>query len=153
MQNQNIQFEIKKFSELSINELYGILRLRSIVFVVEQNCVYQDIDDKDSKALHLIGTYNSLIVAYSRLFKPSDYFENACIGRVVIDKNYRDQKWGHLLIQKGIEGIKDYFNETNITISAQLYLQKFYETNGFVKTSSVYLEDGIDHIEMKRTLL
>ena len=153
MQNQNIQFEIKKFSALSINELYGILRLRSIVFVVEQNCVYQDIDDKDNKALHVIGTCNGLIVAYSRLFKPFDYFENACIGRVVIDKNYRDQKWGHLLIQKGIEGIKEYFNETNITISAQLYLQKFYESNGFVKTSAVYLEDGIDHIEMKRTSL
>ncbi len=149
MQNQNIQFEIKKFSELSIYELYGILKLRSTVFVVEQNCVYQDIDEKDDKALHVIGTFNKKIVAYSRLFRPLDYFENACIGRVVIDQNYRDRKWGHLLIQKGIEGIKDYFKETNITISAQLYLQKFYEANGFVKTSDVYLEDGIDHIEMK----
>lgn len=149
MQNSTIQFYIKKFEALSIHELYGILKLRSVVFVVEQNCVYQDIDDKDSKALHLIGTIDNSIVAYSRLFKPQDYFENACIGRVVIDPNYRARKWGHLLIQKGIEGIKQHFNETKITISAQLYLQKFYESNGFVKTSEVYLEDGIDHIEMK----
>ena len=152
MQNPTIQFQIKEFNALSIKELYGILKLRSIVFVVEQNCVYQDIDDKDDKALHVIGTFDNKIVAYSRLFKPFDYFDNACIGRVVIDPNYRDRKWGHLLIQKGIEGIEKNYYETKITISAQLYLQKFYESNGFIKTSEVYLEDGIDHIEMKRNV-
>ena len=143
-----IQFKIKKFNELTLNELYFLLKLRSTVFVVEQNCVYQDIDNKDQKALHLIGEFDNKIVAYSRLFKPGDYFDLACIGRVVIDKDYRDKKWGHSLIQEGIKAISDFYSENRIKISAQLYLKKFYETNGFVAQGEVYLEDDIDHIEM-----
>lgn len=143
-----IQFKIKSFEELTLIELYAILKLRSIVFVVEQNCVYQDIDDKDFKALHLIGECNNKIIAYSRLFKPDDYFDLACIGRVVIDPDYRDKKWGHLLVQEGINGILKHYNESKIKISAQLYLKKFYETNGFVAQGEVYLEDDIEHIEM-----
>ena len=88
------------------------------------------------------------IVAYSRLFKPGDYFDLACIGRVVIDADYRDKKWGHLLIQEGIKGVLKHYNEIKIKISAQLYLKKFYEFNGFVAQGEVYLEDDIDHIEM-----
>ena len=143
-----IQFRIKTFNELTLNELYAILKLRSRVFVVEQNCVYQDLDNKDQKALHLIGETENKIVAYSRLFKPGDYFDLACIGRVVIDADYRDKKWGHLLIQEGIKGVLKHYNETKIKISAQLYLKKFYEFNGFVAQGEVYLEDEIDHIEM-----
>ncbi|MBC7438523.1 MAG: GNAT family N-acetyltransferase [Flavobacterium sp.] len=143
-----IQFRIKTFNELTLNELYAILKLRSLVFVVEQNCVYQDLDNKDQKALHLIGETENKIVAYSRLFKPGDYFDLACIGRVVIDADYRDKKWGHLLIQEGIKGVLKHYNETKIKISAQLYLKKFYESNGFVAQGKVYLEDDIDHIEM-----
>lgn len=145
-------FILKKFHELSIHELYKVLQLRSEVFVVEQNCVYQDIDGKDEKALHLIGTFESEIVAYVRIFKPSDYFEEASIGRVVVKQNYRDRKWGYDLMQKAIEVTKSELMETNITISAQLYLQKFYENLGFVKTSEVYLEDDIEHIQMKRSI-
>ncbi len=144
-----IQWKIKPFNALSIDELYSLLRLRSEVFVVEQNCVYQDLDGKDEKALHLIGIFEDKIVAYTRLFKANDYFENASIGRVVIDQNYRDRKWGHELMQQSIAGIKKHFGETKITISAQLYLQKFYESQGFVRTSEMYLEDDIPHIEMK----
>jgi ElaA protein len=147
---ETIKWQIKRFKELSSVELYSMLQLRSEVFVVEQNCVYQDIDGKDEKAIHLLGVFENKIVAYARLFKPSDYFENASIGRVVIQPNYRDKKWGHELMQNAIQGIKTYFNETKITISAQLYLKKFYETNGFVQTSEMYLEDDIPHIEMKR---
>ena len=146
----SINWKIKPFETLSVVELYSLLQLRSEVFVVEQNCVYQDIDGKDSKALHLIGEYQGKIVAYSRLFKPNDYFKNASIGRVVIDKNYRDKKWGHDLMQQAIAGINTHYKETKITISAQLYLQKFYESHGFVQTSEMYLEDDIPHIEMKR---
>ena len=146
----SINWKIKPFEALSVVELYSLLQLRSEVFVVEQNCVYQDIDGKDSKALHLIGEYQGKIVAYSRLFKPNDYFKNASIGRVVIDKNYRDKKWGHDLMQQAIAGINTHYKETKITISAQLYLQKFYESHGFVQTSEMYLEDDIPHIEMKR---
>ncbi len=145
-----IQWKIKPFNALSLNELYSLLLLRSEVFVVEQNCVYQDIDGKDQKALHLIGEFDGKIVAYARLFKPNDYFFNASIGRVVIQPNYRDKKWGHEMMQQAIAGIETHFGETKITISAQEYLQKFYESNGFVKTSEMYLEDDIPHIEMKK---
>jgi len=147
-----IQWKIKRFEALSVPELYSVLQLRSEVFVVEQNCVYQDIDGKDAKALHLIGEYDAKIVAYARLFKSRDYFENASIGRVVIAANYRDKKWGHDLMKHAIAGIETHFGETKITISAQLYLQQFYESNGFVATSETYLEDEIPHIEMKRGL-
>jgi ElaA protein len=145
-----LQWKIKRFEALSSLELYSLLQLRSEVFVVEQNCVYQDIDGKDQKALHLIGTNEDKIVAYARLFKSGDYFEAASIGRVVIHPNSRDKKWGNELMQHAIFGIEKHFGETKITISAQLYLQKFYESHGFVVTSETYLEDDIPHIEMKK---
>jgi ElaA protein len=144
----NLQLKIKRFNELSTNELYQVLQLRSEVFVVEQNCVYQDIDGKDLKALHLIGEYDGKLIAYSRLFDAGDYFENASIGRVVIAEDYRDRKWGHILIREAISAIETHFSQTKITISAQLYLQKFYEANGFSVIGETYLEDGIPHIEM-----
>ncbi len=143
-----LEFEIKPFNELSLTELYNLIRLRSEVFVVEQNCVYQDLDNKDEKALHLLGKCNGTIVAYSRLFDAGAYFDDASIGRVIVDKNFRDKKWGHLLIQEGIAMVKKHFNQDTIKISAQLYLQKFYESHGFVQTSEMYLEDDIPHIEM-----
>lgn len=146
----SLKWEIKPFKALSVDELYDLLQLRSEVFVVEQNCVYQDIDGKDRKALHLIGNYDGKIVAYARLFKSGDYFENASVGRVVVGTNYRDKKWGHDLMREAIAGIEAHFNETKITISAQLYLQKFYESHGFISTSEVYLEDDIPHIQMKK---
>ena len=145
-----IQWQIKSFEDLSTNQLYDILKLRSEIFVVEQNCVYLDIDGKDKLALHLFGEFDGKIVAYSRLFKPGISFDNASIGRVVVDANYRDRKWGHDLMREAISGIKNHFGESQITIGAQLYLKKFYESHGFTKTSDMYLEDDIPHIEMKR---
>lgn len=145
-----IQWKIKSFEKLSVHELYDILRLRSEIFVVEQNCVYLDLDGKDKKGLHLLGEYEGKIVAYSRLFEPGISFEYASIGRVVVDARYRDRKWGHELMREAIAGIQSHFGETKITIGAQLYLKKFYESHGFVQTSDMYLEDDIPHIEMKR---
>lgn len=145
-----IQWTIKSFENLSVNELYDILKLRSEIFVVEQNCVYLDIDGKDKQALHLFGEFKGKIVAYSRLFKPGITFDNASIGRVVVDANYRDRKWGHDLMREAIAGIRHHFGESQITIGAQLYLKKFYESHGFIQTSEMYLEDDIPHIEMKR---
>ncbi len=145
-----IQWKIKSFEDLSVNELYDFLRVRSEIFVVEQNCVYLDLDGKDKVAMHLLGEYEGKIVAYSRLFKPGIFFENASIGRVVVDANYRNRKWGHDLMREAISGIKKHFGESKITIGAQLYLKKFYESHGFVQTSEMYLEDDIPHIEMKR---
>jgi ElaA protein len=147
-----IKWVTKKFDALSVVELYQILRLRSEIFVVEQNCVYQDLDNKDQKALHLFGEFEGKIIAYSRLFKAGDYFDCSSIGRVVVAANYRDKKFGHDLIKQGIAEIRNHFNEENITISAQLYLKKFYETHGFIQTSEMYLEDDIPHIEMKITV-
>lgn len=145
----SISWKTKNFDELSTQELYQILRLRSEVFVVEQNCVYQDIDNKDQKALHLFGIVEGEIIAYSRLFKPGDYFEFSSIGRVVVAEKHRDKNFGHELIDQSILEINNLFKAQNITISAQLYLKKFYESHGFVATSETYLEDDIPHIEMK----
>jgi ElaA protein len=146
----NLEWKIKRFEALSINELYDLMQLRSEVFVVEQNCVYQDIDGKDQKALHVIGEDNGKIVAYARLFKPKDYFEQASIGRVVVKETSRANKLGHILMREAIQAIETHFEETKITISAQLYLKKFYESHGFFQTSEMYLEDDIPHIEMKK---
>lgn len=145
-----IHWKIKSFESLSVLELYDILKLRSAIFVVEQNCVYLDLDGKDKVALHLLGEFEGKIVAYSRLFKPGISFDNASIGRVVVDANFRSRKWGHDLMQEAIQGIKTQFDETKITIGAQLYLKKFYESHGFIQSSEMYLEDDIPHIEMKR---
>jgi ElaA protein len=146
----NLQWKIKRFEALSVNELYNLLQLRAEVFIVEQNCVYQDIDGKDEKALHLIGEDSGNIVAYARLFKPHDYFEEASIGRVVVREKTRAQKIGHILMREAIQVIETHFEETKITISAQLYLKHFYESHGFVQTSETYLEDDIPHIRMKK---
>ena len=141
-------FNVKSFNQLTTNELYGALKLRSEVFVVEQNCVYLDIDGNDQRAIHVLGYCNEELVAYCRLFDAGEYFENASLGRVIVAQKHRLKKWGNNLITEAISQIKSHFNQTNITISAQLYLQKFYESHGFVVSSESYLEDDIPHIEM-----
>ena len=146
----NINWKIKPFKELTTDELYNLLLLRSEVFVVEQNCVYQDVDGKDSKAIHVLGEFNNQLVAYSRIFRPLDYFEEASIGRVVIPKSCRDKKIGHELMKVSIKAIQVLFGENKITISAQLYLKEFYQSHGFKVTSEEYLEDDIPQIQMKR---
>ena len=145
-----IQWKIKSFDTLSVHELYDLLQLRSEIFVVEQNCVYLDLDGKDKVALHLFGEFEGKIVAHARLFKAGISFDNASIGRVTVRANYRTRKWGHELMHEAIAGIHYNFGESKITIGAQLYLKKFYESHGFVQTSEMYLEDDIPHIEMKR---
>jgi ElaA protein len=141
-------FQVKYFQELTTTELYQVLRLRSEVFVVEQDCVYQDLDNKDQKSVHLFGIKNDKIIAYSRLFKAGDYFKNASIGRVVVDNNERKFGYGHQLMEASINAVEKHFKETVIEISAQKHLQNFYETHGFVFNGNAYLEDGIPHIRM-----
>ena len=143
-----LQISIKKFTKLTTTELYEILQLRSEVFVVEQECVYQDIDYKDQKAIHVLGYKNEKLIAYTRIFKPGDYFEEASIGRVVVAENQRKFGYGHIIMEHSIEAIKACFNETIIKISAQQYLQKFYEAHKFHQISEAYLEDNIPHIAM-----
>lgn len=145
-----ITFKIKRFNELSSAELYYVLQLRSEVFVVEQNCVYQDIDGKDEKALHVLGYYQNELTAYSRLFDAGNYFDEPSIGRVIVRQKSRKFNFGHELMRVSIAAIEENFNQTAITISAQEYLKKFYESHGFIQTSESYLEDDIPHIEMKK---
>ena len=142
---------IKKFDELTLNELYQILQLRSQVFVVEQDCVYQDIDSKDQKALHIIGKEGSKIIAYTRFFKAGDYFKNLSIGRVVVHKANRKEGLGKEIMLASINlTIKNYEGGI-IELSAQTYLKQFYNDLGFIESGEEYLEDGIPHIRMKKT--
>lgn len=146
----NLTFKVKRFEELTTLELYKILRLRAEVFVVEQDCVYQDVDNKDQKALHVIGYKDKEVVAYTRIFDAGDYFEKASIGRVVVLEKERKYGYGHHLIKESIDAIEKHFNTKDIKISAQTYLKKFYETHGFQQVGVEYLEDGIPHIGMIR---
>jgi len=143
-----LQIQVKTYTELTKEELYKILQLRSQVFVVEQNCVYQDIDFKDQKAIHILGFKNNKIIAYTRVFKSGDYFNEASIGRVVVAEKERKYKYGYAIMEASIKAISIYFNETIIKISAQTYLIKFYNSLGFNQIGDVYLEDGIPHIKM-----
>ena len=144
-----LEIYVKNYNELTIDELYGLLQLRSKVFVVEQDCVYQDIDGKDQISLHVIGKNNNIIVAYTRLFKEGDYFKEASIGRVVVDTNFRHFKYGSVIMKASITAIQNHFNTSEIKISAQLYLKDFYNSFGFKSIGNSYLEDGIPHIAMK----
>ncbi len=136
------------YKDLSVDQLYNILQLRSEVFVVEQDCVYQDIDLKDQNAYHILGYDNNNLVAYSRVFKPGDYLKEASIGRVLVKQKDRKYGYGHDLMKESIAKIVEDFNTTIIHISAQTYLEKFYNSHGFVKNGDGYLEDGIPHIKM-----
>ena len=141
---------IKKFKDLSPLELYEILQLRSEVFVVEQDCVYQDIDGNDQKALHIIGTIENKIIAYTRCFRPGDYFKEASIGRVVVKESQRKFKRGNQIMNNSIKVINDHYKTKIIKISAQCYLNKFYTNLQFKSIGEKYLEDGIPHVAMLR---
>jgi ElaA protein len=142
--------EVKKFDELNTTTLYDILQLRSEIFVVEQDCVYQDLDGKDQKALHVIGKKKNKVVAYTRVFRSGDYFEHSSIGRVVVAKDQRQYGYGKVIMNASIKAVKEHLNEDIIKISAQTYLKKFYNGLGFKEYGEEYLEDGIPHVAMMR---
>lgn len=149
--SSTIQWTKKKFDELSVTELYIILRLRAEVFVVEQNCPYLDIDNKDQYCHHLMGWKDDQLVAYTRLVPPGiSYDEYPSIGRVVTSPAARRGGFGRMLMEKSIEEIISLYGETPIRIGAQLYLKDFYTSLGFITSSEIYLEDGIEHIEMTK---
>ena len=139
---------IKTFKQLSTKELYQILQLRSEVFVVEQNCAYQDVDDKDQQALHVLGIQNKKIVAYTRIFRPGDYFDNTSIGRVVVKKEERKHGFGKDIMLASLKAIKVEIGIVKVELSAQVYLKRFYNDLGFTEIGEEYLEDGIPHIRM-----
>ena len=145
---------IKKFEELSVDEIYNILKLRSSVFVVEQNCVYQDLDNKDKQAIHLFIEQDQEIIAYTRIFKKGDYYvNNPSIGRVVVKKSQRGKELGKEIMIRSIKYIKENIEEEKIELSAQKYLDKFYNKLGFYRVGEDYLEDGIPHQRMLYDLI
>jgi len=146
-----MKISVKTFEELTINELHDFMQLRSEVFVVEQDCVYQDIDGKDKNALHIIGTKNGNVVAYTRCFRPGFYFDEAAIGRVVVAVSERKFGYGHAIMKASMAAIKNRFETEAIKLSAQTYLIKFYQSHGFNPVGLEYLEDGIPHIAMVTT--
>jgi len=149
-----MKWQLKKYKELTLDEFYNILQLRINVFVVEQNCPYPELDGKDKIAYHLfaIAEENSNeVVAYTRIFKPGDYYQKAAIGRVAVHPNFRKENIGHELIKRSIQHIENLFDSNHIKIGAQTYLKKFYESHGFINIGEEYLEDGIPHIHMSRS--
>lgn len=142
-----MNWHIKKFDELSLNELYGILQLRSEVFVVEQDCVYQDLDDKDQVSCHLFLEDNGEIIAVSRIIPEGISYEEMSIGRVVVKKSHRGKGLSKAMMEKAIDYIINDLDKSKIRLSGQAYLEKFYTDLGFEKVSDCYLEDGIDHFE------
>ena len=145
-----LSWKYKTFNDLTPQELYSILKLRSEVFVVEQNCVYLDMDNKDEQSFHLCGWNENDLVAYARILPPGLAFEEASIGRVVTNPLYRKSGSGKILMHHAIEKTLGQFGVTSIKIGAQLYLLSFYTSLGFKISGPEYLEDGIPHIEMIR---
>lgn len=147
-----MQTEIKTFDQLTNNELYEALRLRAEVFIVEQDCVYQDLDGKDQKAIHILAKKDQNLVAYARIFRGGDYFEEASIGRILVGFNARGTGIGKQIVSASERAIMKVYNENIIKLSAQSYLQKFYTEMGYKATGTEYMEDGIPHINMVKKL-
>ncbi len=143
-----MNWEIKKFKELKVEELYEILRIRNTVFVIEQQCIYQDVDDKDKNAYHLFAMENGKVVAYLRILGKGISYREVSIGRVLTNNNYRGKGLGKELMLKAIHFIENDLKEETIRISAQEYLLNFYGSLGFKSVSDMYIEDDIPHVEM-----
>ena len=138
----------KKFNELTLDELYEILKLRSEVFVVEQKCIYNDIDGKDLTSSHIMIKENGKIKAYLRALQTGVSYEDASLGRVLVSPDARGKGYAKVIVTKGVEYILNNFNTTKITIGAQEYLKNFYSEIGFKPISEAYDEDGIPHLDM-----
>ena len=144
----NIRWVLKSFNDLTPDELYAVMRLRIEVFVVEQNCVFQDLDNKDQNCLHFMGWNDEMLYAYTRIVPPGVAYDLPAIGRVVTSSKARGSGLGRTLMEKSITETKKLYGNTDIKVGAQLYLKNFYTSLGFIQSSGTYLEDGIEHIEM-----
>lgn len=143
-----MEIKVRTYDELSKAELYEILRERTAVFVVEQKCPYQEVDDKDQIALHVMGLEAGKLIAYARIFRAGDYAPEACIGRVLVRDSHRGRGLGQEIMKASLEVVKNNLNTNTVAVSAQQYLVKFYEDLDFQITGEPYLEDGIPHIKM-----
>ena len=150
--NSELILTHKDFKALSNIELYQALQLRSEIFVVEQNCAYQDLDGKDESAIHVLAYYKKQLVAYARILKPGISYKEAAIGRVVVSKNVRGKNFGKELMNYCIQLTLKEYSTNEIVISAQKYLEKFYSDLKFVQEGEEYLEDNIPHIKMRYSI-
>ena len=146
-----IAWQNKSFDQLTPHELYAILQLRNEVFVVEQDCVYQDADNKDLAAYHFTGWEKDTLLAYTRIIPPGIIYKEASIGRVVTSPPARKKGLGRELMEHTIREVYRLFGQTPIRIGAQVYLLAFYSSLGFIQTGDIYLEDGIEHVEMVKS--
>ncbi|MHB1248648.1 MAG: GNAT family N-acetyltransferase, partial [Polaromonas sp.] len=147
-----IAWRFAAFDALTSAELYDLLQLRSEVFVVEQGCIFQDMDGADAQAMHLLGRATGQLVAYARCFAAGAKFPEASIGRVVTRGSRRGGGAGHALLQQAIACLLRQWGPQPIRIGAQARLEPFYARHGFVKIGAPYLEDGIPHVEMLRPI-
>ncbi len=145
-----IEWRCMAFAQLSASELYAVLQLRSEVFVVEQACIFQDMDGADAQAMHLLGSLEGRLVAYARCFDAGRMFAEASIGRVATGPTVRGTGVGHALMSQAVACLSQVWGVQAIRIGAQAHLEGFYRQHGFHKAGPLYLEDGIDHIEMLR---
>lgn len=142
-----MQIEVKRLDELSVQDFYEIVAERIKVFVVEQNCPYQEIDAQDNQAYHLILKDNqNNLVGYTRIIDKN--MEQVTFGRVLVPKQFRKKQYGRLLVKATIEKAQELFPDKQIGIQAQAYLKDFYSSFGFKAISDVYLEDNIPHLDM-----
>lgn len=145
---KDIEWICKPFRDLTLVELYAIMQLRIEVFIVEQNCIFQDADDKDQQSYHMMAWINQKLIGYTRLIPPGVSYTEASIGRVATFPKMRKAGIGRKIMEKSIDMIYSLWNKQPVRIGAQLYLKKFYESFGFQQSSDIYIEDNIEHIQM-----
>ena len=148
MNDQNIHWTLKRFDQLKPAEVYEILKLRQEVFILEQNCIYKDVDGLDQTSLHLSGRINDELALYLRLVPPGSKFEEPSMGRIVVKQEYRGNRLGQKLVKRGLATTQNRYPKQTIRIEAQLYLESFYKRLGFETVSGEYDLDGIPHIQM-----
>jgi ElaA protein len=143
-----MEWKIKTFNQLTTHELYDILKAREEIFIIEQECIYHDMDSNDLDAVHVFAMEGNQVICYLRILGKGVRFDEVSLGRVITRPAYRRKGYGEQLMQRAIDYITEVMGEEKIRISAQTYLEIFYGNVGFKKVSDVYLEDGQDHCEM-----
>lgn len=141
-------WRLMAFEDLRVHELYEVLRLRSQVFVLEQHCLFEEMDGDDRKAMHVLGVRHGELLAYARCFGPGVKFPEATIGRVLTRASVRGQGLGHELMEQAITAVSQVWGPQPIRIGAQAHLAAFYAAHGFHDEGKPYVEDGVDHLEM-----
>jgi len=143
-----MKWYVKSFNELTNLELYALLKERTAVFVVEQNCPYLEVDGKDPESYHLFAENQGEVVAYLRILPPGVSYPEVSLGRIFVKRECRGQGLAEELVKRGLDFIRAELNEKSVKIQAQNYLHKFYHSFGFRPISDIYLEDNIPHIDM-----